>query len=210
VRCEQGCKRKAIICKRPIFLTLIHDSSGYWENTSPGRGNVLGYCQGSCTPSVGGGLHPPCQGWSNPPYAAGYTNLCSSRVLIGSGGDTQTLTGIVSPGTVAGEGIQIAYITTGVQKALISSSDISGWYPRYPAVRSGRGCFQRFFKFFTLWPLSNDVQLIMGYIQQILFNFLPKSVRYLIEIWSTFSYHENEYIFVWYTSNIQLISLISV
>jgi len=49
--------------------------------------------------------------------------------------------------------------------------------------------------FFTLWPLSADIWLILRYIQHICFNsffnvyILQKSVRYLIEIWSIFSWY---------------------
>ena len=43
--------------------------------------------------------------------------------------------------------------------------------------------------FFTLWPLSTDTSLIFRYIQQTFCNILMKSVRYLIEIWSVFSWY---------------------
>jgi len=56
-------------------------------------------------------------------------------------------------------------------------------------VWSKHSYFQRFFKFFTLWPLSTDIWLIFRWIQQIFLNILLKYVRYLIEIWSIFSWY---------------------
>ena len=78
------------------------------------------------------------------------------------------------------------HMISGVQKALISGCEISSKYD----------CILRFFVFF-LWPRSTDFWLIFRYIQQIFFNILLKSVRYLIEIWSIFS---------WYPFIISLIS----
>jgi len=47
----------------------------------------------------------------------------------------------------------------------------------------------QFFKCFTLWRLSTDIWLILRSIQLTFFlNIQPKSARYLIEIWSIFSW----------------------
>jgi len=37
-------------------------------------------------------------------------------------------------------------------------------------IRSKHGCFQQFFKFYTLWPLFSDIWLVFRYIQLISFN----------------------------------------
>jgi len=80
---------------------------------------------------------------------------------------------------------------------------INSWYPVYkrswyPAdillislisgcwIRLKHGCFQQFFKFFTLWPLSTDIWLIFRYIQLIFFKILPTSVTYLAEFFLIF------------------------
>jgi len=69
----------------------------------------------------------------------------------------------------------------------VSKDFISGWYP---AVGFSRNvCFQRFFKFFTLWPLFTNIWLIVRYIRQIYMNILLKSIRCLIELWSIFSWY---------------------
>jgi len=88
---------------------------------------------------------------------------------------------------------------SGVQKALIS-----GWYPVVDMrlLDSVKIClFSVIFKLFTLWRLSADIWLIQIYPANI-FNILLKSVRYLIEGWSIFSWY-------YYTSDIQLISSMS-
>jgi len=56
---------------------------------------------------------------------------------------------------------------------------ISCWYPWYPAVGFGRNMaiFSDFLKIFTTRPLSTDIWLIFGYIQQVFFIILLKSVR---------------------------------
>jgi len=93
-------------------------------------------------------------------------------------------------------------MTSGVQKASISG--------RYPVNILDI----RMLDSVETWPFSSIFQvfyslttihryLSVQYIQQILFNILLKSDRYLIEIWSIFSC----YLFI--TSNIRLISLIS-
>ena len=67
---------------------------------------------------------------------------------------------------------------------------ISGWYPWHLAVGFGQDTpgFSNFSSF-LLWPFSTDIWLIFMYIQLIFFNILPKSLRWLIEIWSIFSWY---------------------
>jgi len=72
-------------------------------------------------------------------------------------------------------------------------------------IRLKRGCFHRLFKIFTLWQLSTDISLIFRYIQQISFNILLKSVRYVFN-WNLINFL---LISIYYTSDIWLISLIS-
>jgi len=77
---------------------------------------------------------------------------------------------------------------------------ISGWYPWCPTVGIGRNmvCFQRFFKFFTLWPLSTDMWLIFRYI----------SSRYYLIIAEIFNWNlvifflEIRWLYVWYPADI--------
>jgi len=54
-------------------------------------------------------------------------------------------------------------------------------------IRPNNGCFQRFFKFFTLWPVFTDKWQIIIFIQ-LIFLILCWNPRYFIEIWSIFSY----------------------
>jgi len=99
----------------------------------------------------------------------------------------------------------------------VEPRDNNSWYPVYkrpwyPAdtrlvslisecwIRSKHGCFQELSDFFTLWPRSADIWLIFWYIQLTFLNILTKSVRYLIEIWSIFSWYPFiiPVIFGWY------------
>ena len=70
-------------------------------------------------------------------------------------------------------------------------------------MKSKHGCLLRFFKFFTLWPMSSDIWLICRYIEQI----------FLIFRWNLSGIHWNLVNFVlmsvYYTSDIRLISFIS-
>jgi len=68
-------------------------------------------------------------------------------------------------------------------------------------IRLKHGCFQPFFKYFTLWPLSTDIGLIFRYIHLIFFDILPKSVRYLTELWSQFSL-DIRLLYLWYPADI--------
>ena len=89
---------------------------------------------------------------------------------------------------------------SGLQKGLIS-----GWHPWYPAVKFGSNMavFSDFsFFFFSLF--DTDIWLIFRYIRKIFFHILLKSIRY---IWLKFG--QFSLIFVYYTSDIRLISLIS-
>jgi len=85
----------------------------------------------------------------------------------------------------------------------VHSRGNNSWYPVYktrwyPAdirlisgfwIRSQHVCFQQFFTLFILWPLPTNIWLIFRHIQLIFFNFPPKSIRYLIEIWPIFSWY---------------------
>jgi len=67
---------------------------------------------------------------------------------------------------------------------ILSRGDNNSWCPAYKRtwypddirliscswVQSKHGCFERFFKLFTPWPLSTDIRLIFRYIQQICFS----------------------------------------
>jgi len=67
------------------------------------------------------------------------------------------------------------------------------WYPWYPGVGFGRNMavssnFQVFHSLTTVpWYVAN--KFIFRYIQLIFFKILPKSFRYLTEVWSIFSWY---------------------